>query len=143
LYLFCNTANRYSFLIANNEGAMMSASVQQQQLSMQLRGNQVYWVWAARGAILLAAGGSVLVAWQAVAEYIFCGEILLQEGECYAVERSGWLCLRADKRSAERGDLIEIAMIEPATTGNYWRRLIEKFGLFRKKAATCGSPAVR
>lgn len=122
---------------------MMSASVQQQRISMQLRGNQVYWVWAARGAILLATGGTALIARQAIAEYMFCGEILLQEGECYAVERSGWLCLRADKRNAGRGDLIEIAMIEPATAGNCLRRLIGKLGLFRKKAATRGSPAVR
>jgi hypothetical protein len=117
---------------------MMSASLQEQQ-QQQLYGNQVYWVWLTRGTILLGTGGNMLIARSVVAERSLPEEILLYEGECYTVERNGWLCLRADK-SVPRGSFIRIAAISPAPAANALRRLIGKLRIFRTKAAVCGSP---
>jgi hypothetical protein len=118
---------------------MMSASVQEQQQQQQLYRNQVYWVWLSPGTILLVTGGNMLVARSAVAQRWSSEEILVHEGECYTVERNGWLCLRTAK-NIKQGSFISVATIAPAPAGNYLRRLIGKLRAFRTKAVVCGSP---
>lgn len=112
----------------------MSASVQRQSpqaQQQQLSGTQVYWVWLARGTMLLAAGGNVRAAPAATAEVAFPPEVSLQEGECLNVERSGWFCLRAGRSPASGSanaaaavSIASVTYVAPARAGNFLRRLI-------------------
>ncbi|HEY4071725.1 MAG TPA: hypothetical protein VGM52_01345 [Herbaspirillum sp.] len=111
----------------------MSPRTHEQQ---QIIGNREGLIWTRKGSLLLVNSGSMLVARAAGPERLFTDGILLHEGECYTVERSGWLCVRNGK-GAGSGQVTALLRIEPITRSNFLRRLI---GRFRTKSAACSSP---
>jgi hypothetical protein len=118
---------------------MMSISTQEQeqkQKQLQLHGDQAYMTWLARGTMLIVESGSARVsrAGSAMVDAMPMEEIVLHEGECHIVERSGWLCLRGHGRSAG-GRLTCIRQIElhaaSARGGHFLRRVTLLLGSLR------------
>lgn len=118
----------------------MSISTQEQkqeQKQLQLHGDQAYMAWFARGTMLIVESGGARVsrADSALADGMPIEEIVLHEGECHIVERSGWLCLRGHGRSDGQGRLTCIRQIEiqaaSASGGHFLRRIALLLGSLR------------
>lgn len=107
---------------------MSSNAESKQQYQQQLSGDQVSVLWLEKGAMLLVTCGSMIVAPSANAERTMIDGILLHEGECHTVARSGWLCMRGGAVSSLHRTAT-IMRIDPIPGTNWWRRLLGNIAL--------------
>ena len=85
-------------------------------------------LWLEKGAMLLVTCGSMIVAHSTDTGRIMIDGILLHEGECHTVARSGWLCVRGGAASGLHRTAT-IMRIDPLPGTNWWRRLFGNIAL--------------
>ena len=101
----------------------------------RLQAEQAMHFYAGNGTTIYLSSG---VCWVKPAPVwldapLFIKEIPLHEGEAFIVQRSGWMSVRASKRS-------EMVCIAPLTLPDRLRRLLSKLGWRRPGSQICSAP---